>query len=218
MCVCEVYVLISRVTDPRNFELLGIPPLDLLEDVAEAWRAAGMDVVDCLRRATEVTCEWVYTPGAREIRDRLRPKFVSEHTVPVKARKLAEILNPQPRASVVIRKLLDWIDRVDIASQRGDPRPPFATPSGLSIFPEDDDPWWLTELSRRAQEEPPAPGDEDGPQEEDAEEGKPEDALTDDEDPPSEDGSDTAMPEMLGSQPVPVDHVAELAWSVPSVG
>ncbi|MDP6495442.1 MAG: hypothetical protein QGI09_08525, partial [Dehalococcoidia bacterium] len=100
----------------------------------------------------------------------------------------------------------------------GDPRPPFATPSGLSIFPEDDDPWWLTELSRRAQEEP-APGDEDGPQEEDAEEGKPEDALTDDEDPPSEDGSDIVMPEMtLGSQPVPVDHVAELAWSAPSVG
>ena len=209
-------MLISRVTDPRNFELLGIPPLDLLEDVAEAWRAAGLDVVDCLRRATEVTCEWVYTPGASEIRDRLRPKFISEHTVPVKARKLAEILNPQPRASVVIRKLLDWIDRVDIASQRGEPRPAFATPSGGSIFPEDDDPWWLTELSRRAQEEP-APGDEDGPPEEDAEEGKAEDALTDDEDPPSEDGSDTAMPEMFPSQPAPVDHVAELAWSASSV-
>ena len=50
-----------------------------------------------------------------------------------------------------------------------------------------------------------------------AEEGKAEDALTDDEDPPSEDGSDTAMPEMFPSQPAPVDHVAELAWSASSV-
>ena len=216
----QVYVLISRVTDPRNFELLGIPPLDLLEDVAEAWRAAGLDVVDCLRRATEVTCEWVYTPGGGEIRDRLCPKFMSEHTVPVKARKLAEILNPQPRASVVIRKLLDWIDRVDIASQRGDPRPPFATPTGGSIYPEDDDPWWLTELSRRAREEPePAPGDEDGPAAS-GEEGPAEDALTEDEDPLSEDGSEAyAVPEPSGSQPtaVPADHVAEVAWSVPSL-
>jgi len=215
----QVYVLVSRVTDPRNFELLGIPPVDLLEEVAEAWRAAGMDVVECLHRATEVTCEWVYTPGDSEIRDRLRPKFISEHTVPVRARKLAEILNPQPRASIVIRKLLDWIDRVDIASQRSEPRPPFATPAEGPIYPEDGDPWWLTELSRRVREEPePAPGDEDGPAS--GEEGPADDALTDDEDPLSEGESKAGAPES-GCQPAPVpgDHVAELAWdnSMPDV-
>jgi len=208
----QVYVLVSRVTDPRNFELLGIPPVDLLEEVAEAWRVAGMDVVECLRRATEVTCEWVYTPGDGEIRDRLRPKFISEHTVPVRARKLAEILNPQPRASIVIRKLLDWIDRVDVASQRGEPRPPFATSTGGPIFPEDGDPWWLTELSRRVREEPePVPGDEDGPAS--GEEGPDGDALIDDEDPLSEGGSEAGGPENVCQlAPALGDHMAELAF------
>ena len=193
-----------------------------MEEVADAWRAAGMDVVACMRRATEVTGEWVYDAAALgEYRDRLKPKFNSEHTVPVKARKLSEILDPQPQASVVIRKLLDWIDRVDIASQCGRSRPPFATPSGGAIFPEDDDPWWLTELSRRSREEPPPPGDEDGPAASE-EEGPAEDALTDDEDPLSEAGEDVAsdadMPDICGSQPtVPGDHVAEIAWPSSSV-
>ena len=40
----QVYVLVSRVTDPRNFHLVGLPPIDMLEDVAKAWRAAGLDV------------------------------------------------------------------------------------------------------------------------------------------------------------------------------
>ena len=31
----SLYVLISRVTDPRNLELIGLPPADLLDDVAE---------------------------------------------------------------------------------------------------------------------------------------------------------------------------------------
>ena len=28
----QVYVLVSRVTDPKNFSLVGIPPRDLVED------------------------------------------------------------------------------------------------------------------------------------------------------------------------------------------
>ena len=40
----QFYVLVSRVTDPRNFHLLGLPPIDMLEEVADAWRAAGLDV------------------------------------------------------------------------------------------------------------------------------------------------------------------------------
>ena len=45
--------------------------------------------------------------------------------------------DPQPKASEVIWKLLDWISRVDIASQRGEPKPPFTTRTGTAIFPED---------------------------------------------------------------------------------
>ena len=40
----QVYVLISRVTDPRNFCLIGLPPADMLDEVAEAWAANGLDL------------------------------------------------------------------------------------------------------------------------------------------------------------------------------
>ncbi len=75
-----------------------------------------------------------------------------------------------------------------MASQRGEPRPPFATRTGRPIFPDDDDPWWLTELSRRVREEggAPPPGDEDGPPSD--EEGPADDELTEDEDPLSHGG------------------------------
>ena len=55
--VFEVYVLLSRVTDPRHLALIGMPPADLLEAVCAAWEKAGLDVVECLRRATQVTNE-----------------------------------------------------------------------------------------------------------------------------------------------------------------
>ena len=43
--VFEVYVLLSRVTDPRHLALIGMPPADLLEAVCNAWEKAGLDVV-----------------------------------------------------------------------------------------------------------------------------------------------------------------------------
>jgi hypothetical protein len=50
----QVYVLWSRVTDPLNFHLVGLPPVDMLEDVARAWAAAGLDVDECMTSAVEV--------------------------------------------------------------------------------------------------------------------------------------------------------------------
>ena len=40
----QVYVLISRVTDPQNFYLLGVPPKDMIEDVASALIEQGISV------------------------------------------------------------------------------------------------------------------------------------------------------------------------------
>ena len=40
----QVYVLVSRVTDPSNFLLVGVPPKDLLEDIATALLARGVNV------------------------------------------------------------------------------------------------------------------------------------------------------------------------------
>ena len=59
----QLYVLASRVTDDRNLELIGLPPFDLLEDVAQAWREAGYDVDEQFKQAVTVTGEWTYEPG-----------------------------------------------------------------------------------------------------------------------------------------------------------
>ena len=55
--------------------------------------------------------------------------------------------------NVLHRRLLDWIDRVDYASQRGEPKPPFAASDGGTVFPCEGDEmehiWFLTEMSKR---------------------------------------------------------------------
>ena len=154
--------MISRVTDPRNFVLIGVPPKDLLEDVAAA--LAGINVEEYFTRACSVTREWVYDPAPARLKDRIKQRFCSEHSIPLKFRTLAEVLNPQPEATAVMKRLLDWIDRVDRASQTGAPKPAFQTEDGHAIFPDDDEPWWLTDVARRApEEEEQQNGDEDGP-------------------------------------------------------
>ena len=161
--------MVSRVTDPRHFVLIGIPPRDLVDDVARAVYAAGLDVDEFYRRACSVTNEWTFTSQAtNNLADRLQQRLFKPDgkSVPLLFRTLDSCLDPQPDASVVIRRLLAWIDRCDLASQGDDvPRPPFCTPEGGDIFPPEDDKWWLTELSRRKADtgEAAAPaGDEDG--------------------------------------------------------
>ena len=161
----------------------GLPPADILEDVCRAWERAGIDVVESLRRATTVTNEWVYTPTVEgDIRSRLTHRVINERTVPVALKYLYEIIDAQPRALAVIRKLLDWIYRVDLASQQGLPRPAFKHVDGEPIFPPEEEQWWLTDFQQRKKPEDNA-GDEDGPPTEAEAEDKED---TDDEDPTSE--------------------------------
>ncbi|MEC9233693.1 MAG: hypothetical protein VX403_07250, partial [Planctomycetota bacterium] len=151
----QVYVLVSRVTVPENFQLVGFPPADMLDEVAQAWEAAGLDVDACLRAAASVTGDWEYTatsegrPPATNVRRRLQKKSTDERRVPVKLRNLCEILNPQPRTAEVFQNLLNWIDRADQASQTGGPRPAFLTPEETPIFPTSGEEWWLTEFEQR---------------------------------------------------------------------
>ena len=161
-------MLVSRVTDPRHFVLIGIPPRDLVDDVARAVYAAGLDVDEFYRRACTVTNEWTLTSeAANNLADRIQQRLFKPDgkSVPLLFRTLGTCLDPQPDASAVIRRLLAWIDRCDLASQDDDaPRPPFCTAEGGDIFPREDDKWWLTELSRRKADagETAAPaGDED---------------------------------------------------------
>ena len=104
----QVYVLVSRVTDPENFVLCGLPPKDLWEDVTDAWRRAGLNVADCWKRACAVTNEWVYDhQPEKPLKSRIQQRHITEKGIPLKNRTLAETLDPQPEASAVFKRLLD---------------------------------------------------------------------------------------------------------------
>ena len=164
----QVYVLISRVTDPANLELIGLPPKDIIEDLSAAlykkFKELGFEkpYAECdafFKKCTEVSKEWEFDNGsqyAKPICERFSRRRMSERTVPMVHKTLKEVLNPQPIASEVLLRLLKFIDRVDVCSQNGEPRPEFTTEDGSKIFPSAGDPdelWWLTELSRRKYEE-----------------------------------------------------------------
>ena len=128
----QFYVLASRVTDPENFQLVGLPPEDLLDEVAHAYLEAGLDVDACFAAAADVTKEWSYTPcgfgtdpaACVNVRSRLTPRREEERRAPLKLQSLKHILNPQPQAAEVFMHLLRWIDRCDHASQIGGEAPP----------------------------------------------------------------------------------------------
>ena len=93
-------MLVSRATDPKNVELVGIPPVDLLLDVAAAMSRAGLDAVEILKKSCDTTREFVYDPTVEDLRDRIKARFVSTRMLPVKNKTLAEILEPQPKCAV----------------------------------------------------------------------------------------------------------------------
>ena len=145
----------GRCTDPRNFELVGVQPKDLVEELAAALRRAGLEPDDVFSKCVIVSGECLHDPVKPPHR-RFYQRYVREGSGPMKHRTLDETLNPQLVASRVLMRLLSCIDRVDVASQDGSPRPAFLGDDGLPIFPADGDPderWWLTELSKRKEDE-----------------------------------------------------------------
>jgi hypothetical protein len=147
----QMYVLASRVTDPQNFRLVGLPPMDLLQEVVDAWLVAGLDLEKCLRVMCAATDEWEMIDGPihADIGDRLKHKWKLGQTIPMKVRTLAEILKPQPQLSDTLPNLLDWIGRADAAASGGDSKPAFQTTTGHNIFPPMGELWWLTDVQKR---------------------------------------------------------------------
>ncbi len=149
----QVYVLSSRVTDPDNFQLVGVPPQDLLEEVARAWQQQGLDVDKCFAAAAEVTQEWEYEAAAtrshpcHKVLERLHPRMEKERRVPLRLKRVEDILNPQPDTAEVVHAVLEWIKRCDVASQKGEAAPPAVRLDGAALFPEHE--WWLTDFERR---------------------------------------------------------------------
>ena len=139
-----------------------------------------------------LTNEFVYTHGVGDtMLERIAQRQIAERTVQVRHRDLSEVVNPQPEATKVIRKLLTWIEAVDLASQRGGARPEFKASDGEPIFPGDDNKWWLTDMQQRKRPSEVQLPDEDGP----ASENDDQKTETDDEDPPSaNDCSDAENP------------------------
>ena len=154
----QVYVLWSRVTKSMNFHLVGLPPLDMLDEMAKAWQKAGYNVNQCFQKAVDVTNDWIYTPASPEddvikkIASRLTAKFNHQRRVPLRLKTVQQILNPQPTTARVLHELLQWIDDEDRASQQeanqtnvGSLRPEIA----VSLFKDAPENWWMTEFERR---------------------------------------------------------------------
>ena len=74
------------MTDPKNFLLIGLPPRDLLEDIAAAVVRAGKDPDHFFQKSLSVTREWVYDPAPARLRDRIKTRSSSEKTVPLRHR------------------------------------------------------------------------------------------------------------------------------------
>ena len=89
----QVYVLWSRITKPDDFHLVGLPPEDLLDEVAAAWKAAGLDVDKCFAQAVTVTNDWRYRPASKNEdptkneKERLEAKWDFQRRVPSTLRK-----------------------------------------------------------------------------------------------------------------------------------
>ena len=109
-----------------------------------------------------MTNEWEYKLENLGHVNRIQQRRFTEKekSVPLTWRTLAECLDPQPRARVVIKDLLEYIDRCDAASMDEGPKPPFCTTDGSPIFPEGEK-WWLTDLSIRKEQEEDQGADSD---------------------------------------------------------
>ena len=93
-------MLVSRVTDPRHFVLIGIPPRDLVADVARAVYAAGLDVDGFYDRACTVTNDWMFVSEAKNnLADRIQQRVfkADEKSTPLIFRTLGACLDPPAR-------------------------------------------------------------------------------------------------------------------------
>ena len=74
-----------------DFSPLGLPPKDMLEDIAQALCQNGLDPDEVFARACDVTQEYEYDPSATLLRNRFKQRRISEKTVPLKHRRQSTI-------------------------------------------------------------------------------------------------------------------------------
>ena len=82
-----------------NFELVGLPPKDIVSSLAVALRRAGYDYDEVFQTCTGVSNEWCYNAtGSSNLAERFSQKYMRQRTVPMTHKTLEEVLNPQPVA------------------------------------------------------------------------------------------------------------------------
>ena len=82
-----------------NFELVGVPPKDLVSSLAVALRKANYDYDEVFERCIGVSNEWNYNPtSSSNVAERFSQKYIRQRSVPMTHKTLEEVLNPQPVA------------------------------------------------------------------------------------------------------------------------
>ena len=94
-----MYLPPPRGTDPKNFELVGVPPKDIVSSLAVALRRANCDYDEIFQRCIGVSNEWNYNATCNSnVAERFSQKNIRQRHVPLTHETLEEVLNPQPVA------------------------------------------------------------------------------------------------------------------------
>eukprot|EP00662_Eupelagonemidae_sp_cell21_P030375 gene30375-19230_t len=162
----QIYVVVSRATSPQGFTAIGIPPADLLDEVAARWRDEGLDVDAMFSAAASVGGMYDYDADAgvtylerfSPATERGKRKGYSEGRGCLlrgvggmgararggiraslhRLRELRECVQPQPEYTAYTRRIVEWVARGDGETlDAAFPRPPVGE-------------WWRTMKSQRA--------------------------------------------------------------------
>ena len=99
---CCNHTRIPVAIAPRYLLRIGVPPKDLIDDIAAALRRAGVDFDGVFGKCVEVSNEGKYdmnNPQNKQPSERFSQKYIRDRQVPMVHRSLEEVLNPQPIAS-----------------------------------------------------------------------------------------------------------------------
>ena len=76
-----------------NFELVGVPPKDLVSSLAVALRRAGYDYDEVFQRCIGVSNEWNYNPTRNSsVAEKFSQKYIRQKIVPMTPKTVEEVL------------------------------------------------------------------------------------------------------------------------------
>ena len=89
-----------------DFELVGVPPKDLVSSLAVALRRAGYDYDEVFQRCIGVSNEWNYNPtSSSNVVERFSQKYIRQRSVPMTHKTLEEVSTRNP----LHRRLVSYI-------------------------------------------------------------------------------------------------------------